>query len=144
MCPDSPENKCPTVECPDCGGQGSDEGGFRGGKKWKAICPRCDLAARAILLQEDAASQIYWDDAGDSDRAQAVEDAQYAVRAAARAIAAAAYRQGREDLEARIEELAEVHEIKASITESDRKARELDRRAELLRSLLTDKEDNNE
>lgn len=59
-------------------------------------------------------------------------------------VAAAAYRQGREDLEARIEELAEAHEIKASITESDRKARELDRRAELLRSLLTDKEDNNE
>ena len=44
--PDSPENKCPTVECPDCGGMGSGEGGFRGGKKWKAICPRCGGSGR--------------------------------------------------------------------------------------------------
>ena len=44
--PDSPENKCPTVECPDCGGMGSGEGGFRGGKKWKAICPGCGGSGR--------------------------------------------------------------------------------------------------
>ena len=43
---DSPENKCPTVECPDCGGMGSGEGGFRGGKKWKAICPGCGGSGR--------------------------------------------------------------------------------------------------
>jgi len=69
------------------------------------------------------------------------ERQRHALQSVAPVIAAAAYRQGREDLEARIEELAEDHEIKASITESDRKARELDRRAELLRSLLTDKEE---
>lgn len=34
-------------QCPDCGGMGSDEGGFRGGKKWKAICPSCGGSGRS-------------------------------------------------------------------------------------------------
>ena len=55
--PDSPENKCPTVECPDCGGMGSGEGGFRGGKKWKAICPGCGGSGRINTSAEEARNQ---------------------------------------------------------------------------------------
>jgi len=54
---DSPENKCPTVECPDCGGMGSGEGGFRGGKKWKAICPGCGGSGRINTSAEEARNQ---------------------------------------------------------------------------------------
>lgn len=88
----------------------------------------------AIKAAADATQEPWWE-------MQGREEAEVAFRAAAPVIAAAAYRQGREDLEARIEELAAEWEEAKPRFEGDAQANQLIYEfIRDLRSLLTDKE----